>query len=77
MAVPMLSRAVFRSRAPSWRSLLLTINLSHVRHVTGTEDSMLQMAMSAVTVGTAVDVSAEMEDDDELMLNVLRCHLTY
>ena len=28
MAVPMLSRAVFRSRAPSWRSFLLTINLS-------------------------------------------------
>ena len=34
MVVPMLSRAVFRSRAASWRSFLLTINLSHARQVT-------------------------------------------
>ena len=34
MAVPMLIRAVFRSRAASWRSFLLTINLSHARQVT-------------------------------------------
>ena len=30
----MLSRAVFRSRAPSWRSFLLTTNLSHARQIT-------------------------------------------
>ena len=34
MAVLILICAVFRSRAHSWRSFLLTINLSHARHDT-------------------------------------------
>ena len=62
MAVPILSRTVFRSRAPSWSSFLLTINLSHARHDTyESEDFVLQMEVSAVTEGSVMDVSAEME----------------
>ena len=60
MAVPMLSHAMFRSRAPSWRSFLLTIHLSHAR-LTRSEDSRLQMEMSGVTDGSVMGVSAEVE----------------
>ena len=53
---------MFRSRAPSWSSFLLTINLSHARHDTyESEDFVLQMEVSAVTEGSVMDVSAEME----------------
>ena len=33
MTVPMLSRAVFRSRAPSWRFFFLAISIIHARQV--------------------------------------------
>ena len=53
---------MFRSRAPAWRSLLLTINLSHARQVTyEAADSMLQMEICAVTEGSVMGVFAEME----------------
>ena len=40
----------------------MTINLSHARQVlTRSEDSMLQIEMSAVTDGSVMGVSAEME----------------
>ena len=58
MAVPILSCTVFRSRAPSWRSFLLTINVSHARHDTYESEDFV---VSAVTEGSVIFVSAEME----------------
>ena len=58
----MLSCAVFRPRAPSWRSFLLIINFCYTKQDTyEVWGFLLQVEVSAETGGSVMDVFAEME----------------